>query len=43
MTETMTTSKADDPEREHLSDVDDGCGCTEIWEHMSDARDADGE
>jgi hypothetical protein len=25
----------------HLDDVEDGCGCTEIWEHMSDERDAD--
>jgi len=23
----------------HLDDVEDGCGCTEIWEHMSDERD----
>jgi hypothetical protein len=41
MTETMTTSKADDPERAHLADVEDGCGCAEIWEHMNDARDED--
>jgi len=26
--------------REHLSDVEDGCGCTEIWEHMSEQRDS---
>ncbi len=36
---------ADDDEEEvdtsHLEDVDDGCGCTEIWEHMSDERDED--
>jgi hypothetical protein len=24
---------------EHLADVSDGCGCTEMWEHMSDHRD----
>jgi len=24
---------------EHLDDVSDGCGCTEMWEHMSDHRD----
>jgi len=23
----------------HLDDVEDGCGCTEIWEHMSEQRD----
>ncbi|WP_436928870.1 hypothetical protein [Halosimplex halobium] len=22
----------------HLDDVDDGCGCTEIWEHLSEER-----
>jgi hypothetical protein len=45
MTEQLTQqksesqSKADDPERAHLADVEDGCGCTEIWEHMSESRD----
>ncbi|WP_225333024.1 hypothetical protein [Halomicrobium urmianum] len=24
--------------REHLDDVEDGCGCTEIWEHLSENR-----
>lgn len=37
------TPEHDDEEeediREHLADVDDGCGCTEIWEHMSEERD----
>ena len=23
----------------HLSDVEDGAGCTEIWEHLSEQRD----
>ncbi|UPW01607.1 hypothetical protein M0R88_05750 [Halorussus gelatinilyticus] len=27
-----------DRERSHLSDVADGAGCTEIWEHLSDRR-----
>jgi len=22
----------------HLDDVADGCGCTEVWEHLSDRR-----
>jgi hypothetical protein len=35
----QTQSKAADADRAHLQDVDDGCGCTEIWEHMSDERD----
>lgn len=25
----------------HLSDVPDGSGCTEIWEHLSEERDDD--
>lgn len=24
----------------HLQDIDDGCGCTEVWEHTSAAREA---
>lgn len=23
---------------DHLADVDDGCGCVEVWEHLSDQR-----
>jgi hypothetical protein len=26
-------------ERNHLSDVEAGAGCTEIWEHLSETRD----
>lgn len=22
----------------HLDDVDDGCGCAEVWEHLSEER-----
>jgi hypothetical protein len=22
----------------HLEDVEDGCGCAEVWEHLSDQR-----
>ncbi|WP_190303658.1 hypothetical protein [Haladaptatus sp. R4] len=29
---------------DHLSDIGDGIGCTEIWEHLSDRRaEADAE
>jgi len=24
----------------HLQDVEDGCGCAEVWEHLSAERDA---
>lgn len=26
---------------EHLSDVEDGCGCAEVWEHLSEQRASD--
>lgn len=26
---------------EHVEDVADGCGCAEVWEHLSDSRDDD--
>ncbi|MCO8246500.1 hypothetical protein [Haladaptatus sp. AB643] len=28
---------------DHLQDVPDGAGCTEIWEHLSDRRDEEDE
>jgi hypothetical protein len=31
-------SKRNDPERAHLVDIEDGCGCAEIWEQLSDGR-----
>lgn len=24
--------------RAHLADVEDGCGCAEVWEHLSAGR-----
>ncbi|MBX0295674.1 hypothetical protein [Haloarcula nitratireducens] len=35
-----TDAEADEPTTDHLDDVEDGCGCTEIWEHMSETREA---
>ena len=29
------------PDDQHLDDVADGSGCTEIWEHLSEQRAAD--
>lgn len=29
------------PESEHVAGVPDGCGCTEIWEHLSEQRAAE--
>lgn len=28
-------------ESEHVEGVPDGCGCTEIWEHLSEQRTAE--
>ena len=33
----------EDVNTSHLDAVDDGCGCTEIWEHLSDERDETSE
>jgi hypothetical protein len=26
---------------DHLDDVEDGCGCAEVWEHLSERRAGD--
>ena len=31
-------AELDNADDDHLDDVDDGCGCTEIWEHLSEQR-----
>lgn len=33
----MSTDR-DDEEVKHLDDVEDGSGCTELWEHLSERR-----
>ena len=37
------TEAEDEPEDadDHLSDVPDGAGCTEIWEHLAERREAE--
>jgi hypothetical protein len=43
---TVETDDADDAEvpdpedvdTSHLDDVEDGCGCAEMWEHLSEER-----
>lgn len=39
----MEQSEDDDEERidDHLADIEEGAGCTEIWEHLSERREAD--
>jgi len=42
-----TVDEADEPDdggyedvdTTHLDGIDDGCGCAEVWEHLSDERD----
>jgi len=42
MTQAPPDSKTEDEQaREHLEDVEDGCGCAEIWEHLSERREND--
>jgi hypothetical protein len=42
MTEGTPAEEGDDPRvDDHLADVQDGAGCTEIWEHLSDRRESD--
>lgn len=38
--EATTESDEETDERPtHLDDVDDGCGCVELWEQLSEKRD----
>ncbi|WP_227356317.1 hypothetical protein [Haladaptatus salinisoli] len=40
------SNEIDESSREyvqHLQGVPDGCGCTEIWEHLSDNRECEKE
>jgi len=30
---------AEERDDAHLDDIEDGCGCAEVWEHMSEQRD----
>ncbi|ACV11283.1 hypothetical protein Huta_1104 [Halorhabdus utahensis DSM 12940] len=36
-------SETDDADYEHLDDVEDGCGCAEVWETMSEHRESSGD
>lgn len=39
--ETEAPDETPGDDDDHLTDVPDGAGCTEIWEHISERRDAD--
>ena len=30
------SDREDDESRDHLTDIGDGCGCAEVWEHLSE-------
>ena len=34
----QSEDETEEPATDHLDDVEDGCGCTEIWEHLSENR-----
>jgi hypothetical protein len=36
-------SETTDDDRAHLENADDGCGCAEVWEHMSERRAAEAD
>jgi len=46
-TDAADAAPAETPDEEidtsHLDGVEDGCGCTEIWEHLSESRGAAAE
>jgi len=41
MSDSTADSEDTDPDADHLDDVEDGCGCAEIWERLSERRTAD--
>lgn len=38
MTRRLDDADDEDIDTSHLDDVEDGCGCTEIWEYLSGVR-----
>jgi hypothetical protein len=41
MTASSESTQDEKQATDHLEDLADGCGCTEIWEHLSERRDGD--
>jgi hypothetical protein len=39
MSEEATADEEEEVDTSHLDDVEDGCGCAEVWEHLSENRD----
>jgi hypothetical protein len=36
--ENPETDDEEDIDTSHLDDVEDGCGCAEVWDHLSEQR-----
>lgn len=36
--DTDRSPRAERADQAHLQDVEDGCGCAEVWEHLSEQR-----
>ncbi len=46
MTEATTTTSDTEEETQdgdYLDDIDDGCGCAEVWEHLSERRESEAD
>lgn len=43
MSENAASAEEEQVDTSHLDDVEDGCGCAEVWEHLSDSRDGAAE
>lgn len=41
MSEDTETDDREEVSTDHLEDIDDGCGCAEVWEHTSEQRESD--
>jgi hypothetical protein len=35
------TEDDEEVDTSHLDGIDDGCGCAEVWEHLSEQRSSD--
>ena len=43
MTEPTCERSTTEAEADHLADLADGCGCAEVWEHLSEHRESDAD
>ncbi|WP_185977276.1 hypothetical protein [Haloglomus irregulare] len=43
MSEEAAPEEEEEIDTSHLDDMEDGCGCAEVWEHLSEGRDGDAD